>query len=77
MYIPTSAFLSYYLNSSNCLTNVSNHELYVVCGGLPKSYLIKQLRSDMNALCHIQMTLGPNEGADIEAEQGNLNMTLY
>ena len=45
------------------------HELSVVCDGLPKSYLIKQLRSDMNALCHIQMTPGPNEGAEIDAEQ--------
>ena len=45
------------------------HELSVVCAGLPKSYLIKQLRSDMNALCHIQMTPGPNEGAEIDAEQ--------
>ena len=45
------------------------HELSVVCDGLPKSYLIKQFRSDMNVLCHIPITPGPNEGAEIDAEQ--------
>ena len=40
-----------------------------MCAGLLKSYLIKQLRSDMNYLCHIQITPGLNEGGEIDAEQ--------
>ena len=58
-----------YLLDRFYVSDACYHELSVVCDGLPKSYLIKQLRSDMNALCHIQMTPGPNEGAEIDAEQ--------
>ena len=36
---------------------------------LPRSYLIKQLRSDMNILCHIQRTPGAAEGAEVDVEQ--------
>ena len=40
-----------------------------MCDGLPRSYLIKQLRSDMNILCHIQRTPGGAEGAEVDVEQ--------
>ena len=43
-------------------------ELSVVSDGLPKTYLIKQLRSDMNTMCHIQRTPGSVEGAEINVE---------
>ena len=35
----------------------------------PKSHLIKQLRSDMNTLCHIQRTPGKPEGVEIDVVQ--------
>ena len=44
------------------------HELTVLCNGLPKSYLIKQLRKNLNTICHLQRTPGPEEGAEIDAE---------
>jgi hypothetical protein len=34
------------------------HELTVISADLPRTYLIKQLRSEMNTLCHIQCTPG-------------------
>ena len=45
------------------------HDITAVCDGLPRSYLIKQLRSDMNILCHIQRTPGGAEGAEVDVEQ--------
>ena len=45
------------------------HELILISDNLPKSYLIKQLRSDMNTLCHIQQTPGKPEGVEIDVVQ--------
>ena len=45
------------------------HELTLISDNLPKSYLIKQLRSDMNTLCHIQRTPGKPEGVEIDVVQ--------
>ena len=45
------------------------HELTLISGNLPKSYLIKQLKSDMNTLCHIQRTPGKLEGVEIDVVQ--------
>ena len=40
-----------------------------MCDGLPGSYLIKQLLSDVNILCHIQLTPAGAEGAEVDVEQ--------
>ena len=48
-------------------TDALYHENTAVCDGLPRSYLIKQLRSDMNI--HIQRTPGGSEGAEVDVEQ--------
>ena len=45
------------------------HELSVICDGLPKSYLIKQLRGRMNTICHVEQTPGQAEGAQIDAKK--------
>ena len=45
------------------------HELTLISDNLPKSHLIKQLRSDMNTLCHIQRTSGKPEGVEIDVVQ--------
>ena len=43
-------------------------ELTVLCNRLPKSYLIRQLCKNINTICHLQRTPGPEEGAEIDAE---------
>ena len=45
------------------------HELTTICDGLPKTYLIKQLRKDINVMCHIQRTPGQCEGAEIDVNE--------
>ena len=45
------------------------HKLTLLSDNLPKSHLIKQLRSDMNTLCHIQRTPGKPEGVEIDVVQ--------
>ena len=38
------------------------HELTLISDNLPKSHLIKQLRSDINTKCRIQWTSGKPRG---------------
>ena len=42
-----------YLLDKFCVGDSFYHELTMVTGGLPKSYLIQQCRGDLNKLCHI------------------------
>ena len=59
----------FYLLDRFYISDAFYHEITAVCDGLPRSYLIKQLRSDMNMLCHIQRTPGAAEGAEVDVEQ--------
>ena len=58
-----------YLLDRFYISDAFYHDITAVCDGLPRSYLIKQLSSDMNILCHIQRTPGGAEGAEVDVEQ--------
>ena len=45
------------------------HSLTTICDGLPKTYMIKQLRKDMNVMCHIQRTPCQCGGAEIDVNE--------
>lgn len=48
-----------------CVGDNFYHELSMVIDGLPKSYLVKQRRSQLNDLCHISPLPGEQEGAQV------------
>ena len=51
-----------------CIGDAAYHELTMSDGGedLPRSYLIKQCKDDLNKLCHIKRTPGQAEGAQLD-----------
>lgn len=51
-----------------CIGDAAYHELTMSPGGegLPRSYLIKQCKTDLNSLCHIVRTPGEAEGAQLD-----------
>ena len=48
-----------------CVSGELYHELSLVYDDLPRSYLIKQKRSELNNLCHVQKVLGKFPGAQV------------
>jgi hypothetical protein len=64
-----------YVMDSFCISEAAYHELTMADGGekLPRSYLVKQCKTDLNSLCHITRTLGVEEGAqmDLKSELQN------
>ena len=46
-----------------CVGDNFYHDLTMVVDGLPKSYLVKQRRSQLSDICHITSTPGETEGA--------------
>ena len=48
-----------------CVGNELYHELSMLSEDLPRSYLIKQQRSDLNKTYHMERTLGQFAGAKI------------
>ena len=48
-----------------CVGDSLYHELTMVMDGLPKSYLVKQRRDQLNDICYIISTPGEAEGAQI------------
>lgn len=48
-----------------CVGDSFYHKLSMVIDGLPRSYLIKQTRDQLNSMSHISSTPGENEGAQI------------
>lgn len=48
-----------------CVSDELYHELNILYNDLPRSYLIKQKRSDLNKLCHIEKAPGIYPGAQI------------
>ena len=51
-----------------CVGEEAYHELSMIDGndGLPRSYLIKQCKDDLNKLCHITATPGSAQGAQLD-----------
>ena len=48
-----------------CVGDSFYHELTMTVNGLPKSYLVKQRRDQLNEICHIDPTPGSAEGAQM------------
>ena len=48
-----------------CASDELYHELTMVSDGLPRSYLIKQKRNELNKLCHIERVPGQYPGAQL------------
>ena len=48
-----------------CVGDCFYHELTMVTDGLPKSYLVKQRRDQLNNICHVTRTPGTAEGAQM------------
>ena len=48
-----------------CVGDNFYHELSMVVDGLPKSYLIRQRRNQLNEICHVNPTPGTAEGAQL------------
>lgn len=51
-----------------CASDEFYHELTMYEGELPRSYLIKQFRNNLNNICHVTPTPGQHEGAQISFE---------
>ena len=49
-----------------CVGDQVYHELSIITDGLPKSYLIKQLRGELNKTYHVERTPGPCPGARLD-----------
>lgn len=51
-----------------CIGDEAYHELSMIDGNeeLPRSYLIKQCKDELNKLCHITRTSGPAQGAQLD-----------
>lgn len=50
-----------------CIGNEAYHELSMIDGNeLPRSYLIKQCKDELNKLCHISRTPGSAQGAQLD-----------
>ena len=58
-----------YIIDRYCIGNSAYHELSVLIDGLPRSYLIKQCRSELNSICHISRTPGKNTGAQLSFKE--------
>lgn len=50
-----------------CVGDSFYHELSMLHQGLPRSYLIKQCRDHLNAICHIDRLPGSSQGAKVHS----------
>lgn len=57
-----------YVLDKFCIGDAAYHELTMVCANdeLPKSYLIKQCKDDLNKMCHVTRTPGLEQGAQLD-----------
>ena len=57
-----------FITDKFCIGEAAYHELTMTNGGegLPRSYLVKQCKKNLNDLCHIKRTPGENEGAQLD-----------
>ena len=64
-----------YITDNLRIGEAAYHEITMVEGGemLPRSYLVKQCKSDLNSLCHITRTPGiAGDQVDLESELKNI-----
>jgi len=56
-----------FLADKFCISDAAYHELTLTSGGenLPRGYLIRQCKENLNQLCHITRTPGAAEGAQL------------
>jgi hypothetical protein len=52
-----------------CVGDYFYHQLSMVINGLPKSYLVKQRRDQLNKMCHINALPGDKEGAQVSFKE--------
>ena len=59
-----------FITDKFCISEAAYHEMTMTAGGgeLPRSYLVKQCKTDLNSLCHISRTPGEAEGAELDFE---------
>lgn len=59
-----------YITDRFCISEAAYHELTMTVNGedLPRSYLVKQCKTDLNRLCHISRTPGEYDGAQLDFE---------
>ena len=59
-----------FISDKFCIGKAPYHELTMVPGGegMPRSYLVKQCKNQLNQLCHVSKTPGPAEGAQLDFE---------
>ena len=64
-----------FITDKFCVGEAAYHEITMTDGGedLPRSYLVKQCKKNLDNLCHVTRTPGPSKGAqlDFEAELKN------
>ena len=60
-----------FLPDEFCISDAAYHELTLASGGqdLPRSYLIKQCKENLNLLCHISRTPGEADSAQLNFEE--------
>lgn len=50
-----------------CVSDAFSHELTMTVDGLPRSYLVKQCRDELNKMCHIDPLQGMYTGAKVSS----------
>ncbi|KAK2565676.1 hypothetical protein P5673_010845 [Acropora cervicornis] len=58
-----------YIMDKFCVSNAAYHEVTQISDDIPRSYLIKQCRSDLNNSFHIRRTPGKNSGVEMSFKQ--------
>jgi hypothetical protein len=54
-----------YIMDTCCIGDSAYHEMSMLVDGLPRSYLIKQCRNELNSISHITRTPGKHPGAQM------------
>lgn len=58
-----------YIMDMFCVGDAAYHEVSMIADDAPRSYLIKQCRSDLNKIFHISKTPGKNAGAQMSFKE--------
>ena len=58
-----------YIMDKFCVSDAAYHEVTQISDDIPRSYLIKQCRSDLNNSFHIRRTPGKNSGVEMSFKQ--------
>ena len=68
---PEKVKLILFLLDKLCISETAYHEITMLPEGegLPKSYLVRQCKENLNGMCHIERTPGSAPGAQLDFEQ--------